>query len=226
MSAVRAAMILAAGRGERMRPFTDNHPKPLAKIGGKSLIEYHVERLAAAGVGRVVINLAWLGSQIREALGDGKRYGVQILYSDEGDRALDTGGGIFQALPLLGADPFWVVSADLWTEFRPPHPTTILAPNDLAHLIMVENPVFHPRGDFCLESSRVTETRGTRLTYASIAILHPELFAGCRPGVFSVVPLLLDAMRRGRVGGELFEGEWHNVGTLAQLQSLDGGLHR
>jgi N-acetyl-alpha-D-muramate 1-phosphate uridylyltransferase len=217
----KAAMILAAGRGERMRPFTDEHPKPLARIGGKSLIEYHVDRLVAAGVTRVVINVAWLGSQIKDALGSGSRFGVEIVFSDEGATALDTGGGIYRALPALGPDPFWVVSADLWTEFPLTDPGSVLHPNDLAHLIMVPNPDFHLKGDFCLERGRVTETSGTRLTYGSIAILHPDLFVKCRPGVFSVVPLLIDAMRAGRVGGELFEGVWHNVGTLAQLQSLD-----
>ncbi len=219
--APKAAMILAAGRGERMRPFTDVHPKPLATIAGKSLIEYHVDRLVAAGVERIVINVAWLGSQIREALGDGSRYRVEIFYSDEGSTALDTGGGIFRALPALGSDPFWVVSADLWTEYALSDPQSTLRQGDLAHLVMVANPDFHPKGDFCLQNGRVTETDGTRLTYGSMAILHPQLFHQCRPGVFSVVPLLIDAMRAGRVGGEVFSGIWHNVGTMAQLQSLD-----
>jgi N-acetyl-alpha-D-muramate 1-phosphate uridylyltransferase len=204
-----------------MRPFTDVHPKPLAQIAGRSLIEYHVDRLVAAGIARIVINLAWLGSQVRDLLGTGSRFGVEILYSDEGSTALDTGGGIYRALPMLGVEPFWVVSADLWTEFPLSDPCSVLRSGDLAHLVMVANPDFHLKGDFCLENGRVTETSGTRLTYGSIAILHPELFAGCRPGVFSVVPLLLEAMRGGRVGGELFSGVWHNVGTIAQLQSLD-----
>jgi MurNAc alpha-1-phosphate uridylyltransferase len=217
-------MILAAGRGERMRPFTNAHPKPLATIADKPLIEYHVERMAAAGIERVVINIAWLGAQIRDALGDGRRFGVEIIYSDEGPAALETGGGILRALPLLGRDPFWVMSADLWTEFRLQDPRSILAPGDLAHLVMVANPDFHPRGDFCLQNGRITETDGARLTYGNLAILRPEMFAGCRPGVFSFVPLLIEAMRQGRVGGELFSGEWHNIGTIAQLQSLDGDV--
>jgi MurNAc alpha-1-phosphate uridylyltransferase len=226
MSTVRAAMILAAGRGERMRPFTDVHPKPLAKIAGKSLIQHHVERLVAAGIGRVVINTAWLGSQIRDELGTGGRYGVEIVYSDEGSTALDTGGGIYRALPHLGTEPFWVVSADLWTDYQLEEPANILAANDLAHLVMVANPEFHPRGDFCLKDGRISETGAERLTYGSIAIVHPRLFVGCTAGVFSVVPLLIDAMQRNRVSGELFAGVWHNVGTIAQLESLDREVQR
>lgn len=217
----RTAMILAAGRGERMRPFTDLHPKPLARIGGKALIEFHVERLAAAGTERVVINLAWLGNQIRDTLGNGRRFGIDIFYSDEGDTALGTGGGILKALPQLGDEPFWAVSADLWTEYPLANPQVALRVGDLAHLIMVPNPDFHLKGDFCLAAGRISETSGTRLTYGNIAILHPKLFATCHPGVFSFVPMLVDAMRAGRVGGELYEGVWHNVGTLAQLDALN-----
>jgi N-acetyl-alpha-D-muramate 1-phosphate uridylyltransferase len=220
----QTAMILAAGRGERMRPFTDTRPKPLAELGGKPLIQHHVEQLAAAGVKRIVINIAWLGSQIPLALGNGERFGVEICYSDEGPTPLDTGGGIFKALPLLGTDPFWVVSADLFTDYRIYDPLKALAANDLAHLVMVENPDFHPRGDFCLADRRISETVGTRFTYASIALLRPALFSDAPLGVFSIVPLLIDAMRKGRVSGELFHGVWHNIGTLAQLASLDRSL--
>ncbi len=217
-------MILAAGRGERMRPFTDAHPKPLATVAAKALIEYHVERLAIAGIERVVINIAWLGDQIKDALGDGRRYGVEILYSDEGALALDTGGGILQALPMLGSDPFWAISADLWTDYRLLDSRAILARDDLAHLVMVANPEFHPQGDFSLECGRISDDcngSGTRLTFGSISILAPALFADCRPGKFSVVPLWLDAMRKGRVSGELFAGVWHNIGTMAQLLAVN-----
>lgn len=221
MSAVKTAMLLAAGRGERMRPLTDTLPKPLAEVAGKPLIQYHVERFAAVGIERIVINLAWLGSRIRETLGNGQRFGVAIHYSDEGPEALETGGGIFQALPLLGPGPFWAVSADLWTDFEFVDAERRLAASDLAHLVMVANPDFHPRGDFCLQDGRISESSGARLTYGNVALLRPELFAGCRPGKYSVVPLLRAAMNAGRVSGELFAGDWHNVGTIAQLRALD-----
>lgn len=217
-------MLLAAGRGERMRPFTDSRPKPLAEVCGKPLIQFHVERLAAAGIERIVINLAWLGGQIRDALGDGSKFGVSIGYSDEGPEALETGGGIFRALPLLGPDPFWSVSADIWTDFEFVDAERRLAATDLAHLVMVANPDFHPHGDFCLREGRISESQGVRLTYGNIALLRPELFAGCRPGRYSVVPLLRVAMAQHRVSGELFTGGWHNVGTMAQMQALDAHL--
>jgi MurNAc alpha-1-phosphate uridylyltransferase len=224
MTQTKTAMLLAAGRGERMRPFTDTHPKPLAKLVGKPLIQHHVERLAAAGIERIVINLAWLGSQIRDTLGDGGRFGVQLLYSDEGPTALETGGGIFQALPLLGRDPFWVVSADLWTDFAFTQAERRLAPSDLAHLVMVENPIFNVQGDFSLHNGRISETLGVRLTYASLALFRPELFRGCVPGRYSVVPLLRTAIRQGCVSGELYSSCWFNIGTTAQLQGVEADL--
>jgi len=227
-SSIQTAMILAAGRGERMRPLTDARPKPLAMLAGKPLIEYHVERLAAAGVRRVVINLAWLGSQIRQQLGAGERFGLEILYSDEGNAVLGTGGGVYRALPLLGAEPFWMVSADLYTEypFALHDRTASPAAGDLAHLVMVDNPDFHPKGDFCLEGGRVTEAMGSRLTYASLAIIHPRLFVNCGAGAYSIVPLLQEAMRGGQVSGERFEGCWHNIGTVNQLSALHTALMR
>jgi MurNAc alpha-1-phosphate uridylyltransferase len=224
MSPVRTAMLLAAGRGERMRPLTDSRPKPLAELAGKPLIQYHIERLAAAGVERVVINVAWLGSQIRATLGDGAKFGLQLLYSDEGPVALETGGGIVQALPLLGDDPFWVISADIWTDFSFSSADTRLAPTDLAHLLMVANPDFHPKGDFHLQGGRISQTNGARLTYGNLALFRRELFVGCQPGRYSMVPLLRAAIDQGRVSGELFTGTWHNIGTVAQLQSLDAYL--
>jgi N-acetyl-alpha-D-muramate 1-phosphate uridylyltransferase len=224
MTKIKTAMLLAAGRGERMRPFTDTRPKPLAELLGKPLIQHHVERLAAAGIERVVINLAWLGSQIRDVLGDGRRLGVELLYSDEGPTALETGGGIFKALPLLGADPFWVVSADLWTDFAFTNAEQRLAVADLAHLVMVENPVFNLQGDFSLHHGRISETEGQRLTYASLALFRPELFSGCQPGRYSVVPLLRAAIASNRVSGELFTDCWFNIGTTAQLHAVDAGL--
>jgi len=223
---IDTAMILAAGRGERMRPFTDTCPKPLARLAGKPLIEYHVEKLASVGIERIVINLSWLGEQVRSALGAGERYGVEILYSDEGATLLGTGGGIQRAMPLLRDRPFWVMSADLWTDYPFAQATAErwLASADLAHVVMVDNPDFHPEGDFCLQSGRMTESEGERLTYANVALMRPELFFDCKPGVYSFVPYLRAAMRQGRVSGERFTGRWHNIGTLAQLQALEGLL--
>lgn len=222
---IRTAMILAAGRGERMRPLTDTLPKPLAMAGGKPLIVHTLNRLAAAGVTRVVINLAWRGAQLRDALGDGRNLGIQILYSDEGAQALETGGGIVNALPLLGESPFWVVSGDLWTQYPFAERVNVLKNSDLAHLVMVPNPVFHPRGDFHLADGRVSDApNGERLTYASIALLHPQLFIGQTPGVYSMVPILRTAMTANRVSGERFDGPWENVGTMQQLLELDRRL--
>ena len=218
------AMILAAGRGERMRPLTDSAPKPLLPVGGKALIEYHIEALAKAGAQDIVINLAWKGSMLRDSLGDGTRFAVRLHYSDEGAEALETGGGVFNALPLLGADPFIVVSGDIWTDyplqklFDRPHGA------DTAHFIMVPNPSFHPRGDFSLQDGRISEAHAPRYTYANIGVFTAEFFAECEPGCFPLVPIMRRWIREGRVSGELYEGEWRNIGTPAQLAALDGIL--
>jgi N-acetyl-alpha-D-muramate 1-phosphate uridylyltransferase len=215
------AMILAAGRGERMRPLTDEVPKPLLQVGGKPLIQYHLENLAAIGVRDIVINLAWLGAKIPAVLGDGERFGVRISYSDEGESALETGGGICNALPLLGSEPFIVVSGDVWTEF--PFATLNLATHDVAHFVMVPNPDFHAAGDFGLANQRMTES-GTRYTYANIGVFTPEFFAGRKPEWFALRPLMDEWIRKGRVSGELYEGRWRNIGTPAQLATLDREL--
>jgi MurNAc alpha-1-phosphate uridylyltransferase len=217
-------MILAAGRGERMRPLTDRTPKPLLQAGGKALIEYHLERFHAAGIHEILINVAWLGAQIREALGDGSRYGVQIAYSDEGSHALETGGGIYKALPLLGPEPFIVVSGDVWVEYPYAELALTLAPDDLAHLVLVPNPPFHPRGDFGLQQGRIVAAGERPYTYANVGIYRPELFAGCQAGRFALAPLLYQ--RIGRLGGELFTGRWHNLGNPAQLGVLDAELRQ
>jgi MurNAc alpha-1-phosphate uridylyltransferase len=218
------AMILAAGRGERMRPLTDNTPKPLLPVAGKPLIQYHIEALAAAGVTEIVINLAWLGEQIRAALGNGSRFGVQLHYSDEGDHALETGGGVFKALPLLagasGTDPFVLVSGDVWTEYPLIESVNKLDAGDVAHFVLVPNPDFHARGDFGLAGTRVVDG-GERYTYANIGAFRPEFFAGCTPGRFALAPLMFEWIRKGRVSGELYRGVWHNVGTPEQLRQLD-----
>jgi MurNAc alpha-1-phosphate uridylyltransferase len=219
------AMILAAGRGERMRPLTDATPKPLLRAGGKSLIQYHIEALAAAGVRDVVINLAWKGAMIRETLGDGASFGVRIQYSDEGEVALETGGGVFKALPLLGDEPFLVVSADIWTDFNFATCIGRLTPNDVAHFVLAPNPPFHEKGDFRLDGGRLTDQLGPRHTYANIGVFRPAFFAGCTPGKFPLAPRMYEWIREGRVSGELYEGRWRNIGTPAQLAELDRELN-
>lgn len=219
------AMILAAGRGERMRPLTDTVPKPLLQVAGKPLMQYHVEALAGAGITEIVINLAWLGGLIREALGDGSRFGVRIAYSDEGETPLETGGGIFEALPLLGPEPFVVVSGDIWTECPLSHVARSLGSDDVAHFVMVPNPQFHARGDFALADGRLV-VDGERVTYANIGVFRPEFFAGCNRGRFPLAPLMRQWIGRGRVSGELYEGRWRNVGTPVQLAELDAELTR
>jgi N-acetyl-alpha-D-muramate 1-phosphate uridylyltransferase len=213
------AMILAAGRGERLRPLTDASPKPLLTVRGKPLIEWHLEALARAGVREVVINLSWLGAQIRAALGDGSRFGLSIAYSDEGAIALETGGGIFQALPLLGTAPFLLVNGDIFTAVDFAHLT--LARGALAHLVLVPNPDHHPTGDFVLHDGAVTETGAPRHTYSGIGVYDPELFAGCVPGRFPLLPLLRRAIAAGRLRGEFYAGNWTDVGTVGRLQRLN-----
>lgn len=218
------AMILAAGRGERMRPLTDQTPKPLLPIAGKPLIQYHIEALAAAGVHAIVINLAWLGNQIRAALGDGAQFGVRIEYSDEGETALETGGGVFKALPSLagasGKDPFVVVSGDVWTEYPLAGCVNKLSAADVAHFVLVPNPDFHTRGDFGLAEGRLVDA-GERYTYANIGVFRPEFFAAGQPGRFPLAPLMFEWIRKDRVSGELYRGAWHNVGTPQQLRRID-----
>jgi len=211
-------MVLAAGRGDRMRPLTDQTPKPLLTVRGKPLIVYHLERLALSGVREVVINLAWLGASIRAALGDGSRFGISIRYSDEGSRALETGGGIFKALPWLGSEPFLVVNADVYTEFE--FSSLQLAADAWGRLLLVPNPAHHPNGDFALEQGRVL-TRGTpRWTYAGIGVYRAELFRGCQPGRFALLPLLQRAIAAKRLQGELYSGLWSDVGTVERLAAL------
>jgi N-acetyl-alpha-D-muramate 1-phosphate uridylyltransferase len=217
------AMILAAGRGERMRPLTDTRPKPLLQVGGKPLIQYHLEALARAGINDVVINLAWQGELIRSALGSGERFGVEICYSDEPEGALETGGGILAALPLLGADPFLVISGDIWSEFPLASCIERLSSADVAHFVLVPNPDFHAQGDFGIENGRLLD-RAPRHTYANIGVIRPEFFAGRQPGRFQLAPLMFEWIRQGRVSGELYRGRWHNLGTPAQLAHLDAQL--
>lgn len=215
----QAAMILAAGRGERMRPLTDTTPKPLLPVRGKPLIERHVERLAQAGIGRLVINLAWLGSLIREYLGDGSRYGVSIRYSEESPQALETAGGIFRALPMLEPGPFMVVNGDVLTDY--PFERLSLDENHDANLVLVPNPPQHPRGDFGLERGLAVAAAARQYTFAGIAAYDSRFFAGCTDGTFPLKPLLVRAMAAGRCGGELYRGLWEDVGTPERLQALN-----
>jgi MurNAc alpha-1-phosphate uridylyltransferase len=211
-------MLLAAGRGDRMRPLTDQTPKPLLAVRGKSLIVYHLEQLARSGVREVVINLAWLGARIRAALGDGSAFGLSIRYSDEGSRALETGGGIFKALPWLGSEPFLVVNADVHTDFD--FGTLQIATDAWAQLLLVPNPAHHPNGDFVLEQGRVVAQGSPRWTYAGIGVYRPELFRGCQPGRFALQPLLQRAIAARRLQGELYTGQWSDVGTVERLAAL------
>lgn len=218
-------MILAAGRGERMRPLTDTTPKPLLKAAGKALIEYHIERLAAAGFAELVINHAHLGAQIEAALGDGSRWGLSIRYSPEG-QALETGGGIFRALPLLGTEPFLVINGDIWSDYNLAA-LPKLRPNDLAHLLLVENPQHNPAGDFRLQQGRVLNQKAPdALTFSGIGLYRPELFDGCTQGAFALAPLLRKAMDQGRVSGELYQGTWLDIGTPERLGQLEQILKR
>jgi len=216
------AMVLAAGRGERMRPLTDSVPKPLLAVGGRPLIAWHLAALARAGVREVVVNLSWLGEQIRAALGDGAAFGLSIRYSEEGPVPLETGGGIFRALPLLGPGPFLVVNGDTFTDFD----LTRLRPDAaaLAQLVLVPNPPQHPQGDFALAGAAVVLEGTPRYTYSGIGLYHPELFAGCEAGRFPLLPLLERAIAAGRLRGEVHHGQWHDVGTPERLAALDARL--
>ncbi|PWK42865.1 N-acetylmuramate alpha-1-phosphate uridylyltransferase MurU [Pseudomonas sp. OV226] len=216
------AMILAAGKGERMRPLTLTTPKPLVRAGGVPLIEYHLHALAAAGFTEIVINHAWLGQQIEDYLGDGSRYGVSIAYSPEGE-PLETGGGIFRALPLLGDDAFVVVNGDIWTDYDFSVLHQPIA--GLAHLVLANNPAHHPVGDFTLADGHVSDGQpgAATLTYSGIAVLHPQLFEGCSDGAFKLAPLLRKAMAEEQVSGERLKGLWVDVGTherLAEVETL------
>ena len=217
------AMILAAGRGERMRPITDRIPKPLVPVAGKPLIVYHLEALARAGVRDVVINLAYRGAQIREALEDGSRYGVRITYSDEGPEPIETGGGIFKALPLLGAQPFIVVNGDIWTDFDV---ATLPPLDDGAHarLVMVPNPPHVASGDFAVNGDYVIESDKDRFTYSGIGVFSPEFFHDCQPGRFPLRPLLNRAIAARKLKGQVYRGVWLDIGTPQRLAELEASL--
>jgi N-acetyl-alpha-D-muramate 1-phosphate uridylyltransferase len=215
----RVAMILAAGRGERLRPITDTTPKPLLRVRGQPLIERHVTGLAHAGIRRIVINLAWLGSQIRDYLGDGTRYGAQITYSEEQPRALETAGGIIRALPQLSPGPFAVVNGDIYTDF--PFETLEVAADRDAHLVLAPNPPQHPKGDFGLDRGLALATAPAQYTFTGIAVYRCEFFAGCTDGVSPLKPLLLRSMAAQRCSAQLYTGAWEDVGTPERLRVLN-----
>jgi MurNAc alpha-1-phosphate uridylyltransferase len=218
------AMLLAAGRGERMRPLTDTRPKPLLEVAGRALIEYHLAALQRAGIREVVINHAWLGEQIEARLGTGERHGLHISYSPERPVALETAGGIVQALPRLGAAPFMVINADIWTDY--PLQNLPQQLEGLAHLVMVDNPPHHPGGDFRLAGRRLVAEGEPRLTFSGIGVYHPDLFAGLEPGVRPLAPLLQAAMQADQVSGEHYRGRWVDVGTPQRLAALDRELRQ
>ncbi len=215
-------MILAAGRGERLRPYTDSIPKPMLKVGDKPLIQYHVEALARAGFKQLVINHAYLGEQIEMYLHDGHNWGMEIAYSSEGIAPLETGGGIYKALPLLGDKPFLVVNADVWADYD--YSDVKIREDMLAHLVLVPNPPHNKSGDFALQESMVSEEDGERHTFGGIGIYHPDLFGNCTPGRFPLAPLLYSQSRKGLVSGELHDGLWVDVGTPRRLQALDAAV--
>jgi N-acetyl-alpha-D-muramate 1-phosphate uridylyltransferase len=242
------AMILAAGKGERMRPLTLTRPKPLLQVGGMALIEHHLYALATAGFTDVVVNLSWLGEMIPAALGDGSRYGMRITYSPEGPEPLETGGGILRALPLLspmGVEPFVVLNGDVWMQY--PYASLReqfgkgLPGKDQAHLVLVPNPEHNPRGDFAHTGSRMVESVpgmsadtavGERIaalprhTFSGLGVYHPSLFNACVDGIFKLAPLLRTAAVAGRVGVEVYDGDWLDIGTPARLAALNSRLSR
>ncbi len=230
------ALIFSAGKGERMRPLTLHTPKPLLVAGGKPLIAWHLQRLAAAGFSEVVINTSWLGDQFATALGDGARWGLRLHFIDEGGTPLETGGGILNALPVLGDAPFLVINGDIWTDLD--LAALPRAPHGDAHLVLVDNPLQHPRGDFILHDDGRVSDQGdaARLTYAGIGIYRPAIIDGWRevigdtpgasahPPQFGLAPLLRHAMARGRVSGQHHGGRWTDVGTPERLARLDAEL--
>jgi N-acetyl-alpha-D-muramate 1-phosphate uridylyltransferase len=237
------ALILAAGKGERMRPLTLSRPKPLLQVGGMALIEHHLYALAGAGFSDVVINLSWLGEQIPAALGDGSRYGLRLAYSDEGPEPLETGGGIFRALPRLcpmGVESFLVLNGDVWMDYpyarlRERYAGGLPA-RDQAHLVLVPNPEHNPRGDFACDAGRMIEpvpgleadtavaaqlAALPRHTFSGLGVYQPSLFNGCSDGIFKLAPLLRSAAALGRVSVELFDGDWLDIGTPERLAALN-----
>ena len=213
------AMILAAGRGERMRPLTDHTPKPLLMAGSKRLIEYHLFNLAKAGFKDVVINVAWLGQKIIDTIGKGEKYNLNIVYSNEGEQALETGGGIYNALPLLGDEPFLVINGDVWTDysFKKLRDFSL---QDKAHLILVNNPEHNPDGDFSIFNNRLIENASEKYTFSGIGIYSADFFKGHNNGKFPLAPMIRQYISENKISGELFSGRWMDIGTQQRLDDL------
>lgn len=217
-------MILAAGRGERMGALTKTCPKPLLKVAGRALIEHHLVTLKRQGFTEFVINVAYLGEQIKAALGNGEQWGVHIEYSDEGEQALETGGGIFKALPLLGKAPFLVVNADVWTDF--PFASLRTKVDKGIHLVLVNNPEHNKNGDFCIQDGVVRLADKERYTYSGLGVFNPDVFKQHSSGVFPLAPMIRQLITKDQVSGELYGGEWVDVGTPDRLADLNVKLQQ
>lgn len=202
-----------------MRPITDSRPKALLEVRGESLLDRHLRAIATAQIETVVINLGWLGEQIVDHVGSGSRFGLNVIYSNEGDNILETGGGIFRALPMLGPDPFLVINADIYTDMPPP--VEALEGQDLARLVLVDTPAHMKQGDFSLTGSRVGNDGAELLTFSGVAIYRPEFFADCSPGRFPLAPMLRSAAASGRISGQHYPGLWRDVGTPDRLAELN-----
>lgn len=213
------AMVLAAGRGERLMPITASVPKALVEVRGRSLLEHHLRALASAGIETVVINLGWFGDRIIEKIGSGAAYGLNVIYSPEGDNILETGGGIHRALPMLGSDPFLVVNADIYSDM--PLPLGDLPGQCVGHLVLVPKPDHRPRGDFGLLDGRVRNVSDPELTFSGVAVYRPEFFVDCTAGRFSLVPMLRAAADAGTLSGSVYSGLWQDVGTPERLAELN-----
>tara|TARA_R110002050_G_scaffold1244_4_gene8600 strand:- start:34429 stop:35100 length:672 start_codon:yes stop_codon:yes gene_type:complete len=219
------AMILAAGRGERLRPYTDSTPKPLLKAGNFLLIEYIIQALAKASITEIIINIAHLADQFPSILGNGHQYGVNITYSLEQDGALETAGGIINALPLLGDEPFLIVNGDVWTDYNYQELVQKTLPTDsLCHLVLINNPAHNPQGDFVLTSGLIKAEGDVKYTYSGIGIYHPALFSGLSIHRLALKPILLKAIAEEQISGELYQGEWSDIGTIERLESLAAKL--
>ena len=212
-------MLLAAGKGERLRPITESLPKPLVEVRGEALIERHLRSLAEAGIGTVVINLGWLGEQISERIGSGERFGVEVVYSDEGENILETAGGIQRALPLLGREAFLVVNADIYTDM--PLPCPLPAAGEQAHLVLVPKPAFKAGGDSDIDDGKLSLAAAPRYTFSGVASYDPAFFRDLGPGRAPLAPMLRAGAEAGIIGASLYEGEWHDVGTPERLAMLN-----